>query len=91
MLWKCYAGSVTEKEMTINELAGMTQRGLRDVETRLREDMKAGFQMVLEEMRGFREEMRIGLQTVRIEYAELRERVETLEADMRRVKEKVGI
>ena len=72
--------------MTINELAGMTQRGLRDVETRLREDMKAGFQMVLEEMRGFREEMRIGLQTVRIEYAELRERVETLEADMRRVK-----
>lgn len=77
--------------MTINELAGMTQRGLRDVETRLREDMKAGFQMVLEEMRGFREEMRIGLQAVRIEYAELRERVETLEADMRRVKEKVGI
>ncbi len=78
--------------MTIDELGRMTARGFRDTEKRLGDkidglwnDMKAGFQLVLEEMRGFREETKIGLQAMRIEYAELRERVENLEKRMSRV------
>ena len=50
------------KKMTIDELGRMTARGFRDTEKRLGDkidglwnDMKAGFQLVLEEMRGFRE------------------------------------
>lgn len=79
------------KKMTIEALAGITQRGLHDVETRLRQEMvtkdlfKEGVQMVLEELRGFREETRVGLQAMRIEYAELRERVDNLEKRMTRV------
>jgi hypothetical protein len=53
--------------------------------------VKTGFEAVLEELRGMRDEMRIGRQASRIESAELGQRMDMLEQEMKRVKEKVGL
>jgi hypothetical protein len=58
---------------------------------KLEGNMKAGFETVLEELRGMRNEMKIGRQAGRIESAELSQRMDTLEQEVKRVKEKVGL
>lgn len=52
------------------------------------ERMKDGFGMVLDELKGVRDEMRIGRQASRVEYGGLKERVEKLERDMETLKVK---
>ena len=80
----------------IEELAEMTAKGFVDVEKRidgrigsLEKTMKEGFEMVLEEIKGMREESKISRQATRIEYMELSDRVDMLERDMKKVKQKV--
>ncbi len=64
----------------------MTQTGLRDVEQRLegkierevgavRKEMYEGFQTVLQEVKGLRDEVKIYHQGTRVEYSMLQERV----------------
>jgi hypothetical protein len=57
----------------------------------LEDKVTTGFEVVLEELCGMRDEMRIGRQASRIESAELGQRMDTLEQEMKRVKEKVGL
>lgn len=53
--------------------------------------MKAGFETVLEELRGMRDDVKIGRQASRVESAELSQRMDVLEQELKRVKEKVGL
>ena len=57
----------------------------------LEQKVKGGFEVVLEELQGMREEMRIGRQAGRIESAELSQRMDMLEQEVKKVKERVGI
>jgi hypothetical protein len=57
----------------------------------LDDNIKTGFETVLEELRGMRDEMKIGRQASRVESAELSQRMDMLEQEMKRVKEKVGL
>ena len=57
----------------------------------LDDTVKTGFETVLEELRGMRDDMNIGRQASRIESAELSQRMDMLEQEMKRVKEKVGL
>ena len=53
--------------------------------------MKAGFETVLEELRGLRDDVKIARQASRADDDELRRRMDTLEQEVKRVKEKVGL
>ena len=57
----------------------------------LEQKVKGGFEVVLEELQGMREEMRIGRQAGRIESVELSQRMDMLEQEVKKVKERVGI
>jgi hypothetical protein len=57
----------------------------------LDDTVKTGFETVLEELRGMRDDMKIGRQASRVESAELSQRMDMLEQEMKRVKEKVGL
>lgn len=54
-----------KKKITIEGLAQMTARGFADVETRLKDTMKQGFQTVLEEINGLRGDIKIWHQDTR--------------------------
>jgi hypothetical protein len=79
------------KHMTIDALARMTQEGLRDVEGRLVSTMKEGFETVLEEMRGLRDDVKQSRQASRVETADLADRVATLEKRMNKVEDQVQV
>ena len=53
--------------------------------------MKEGFEMVLDEVRGLRDDMKIDQQADRMIHGDLNERIVVLEKDMKSVKEKVRI
>jgi hypothetical protein len=53
--------------------------------------VKTGFETVLEELRGMRGDMKIGRQASRVESAELSQRMDMLEQELKRVKEKIGL
>ena len=57
----------------------------------VRKEMREGFAMVLDEVRGIRNEVKTYYQGSRIEYGELDERMETLEEEVKRIKVKVKI
>jgi len=80
------------------DLAEMTAQGFVDVEKRLTDNIGTGFQLmkesfeiVFEELKGIRDEVKISRQATRIEYMELSGRVDMLEKDMKKVKQKVKV
>ena len=88
------------KKMTIEDLAVMIQRNMaskedvQSIRTEVvgtNEVMKEGFKNVFLELDGLRDDVKQARGASRVEYAELREKVEALEEDIRKIKEKVKI
>jgi septation ring formation regulator EzrA len=88
------------KKMTIEDLAAMIERNMaskEDVQTikqdlnTLTEKVEDGFTKVFVELDGLRDDVRQARGASSIEYAGLREKVEALEEDVRKIKQKVKI
>ena len=80
-----------EKKITIEKLAEMTQNEFRGLEARMdqmvtKELFKEGFDIMLSEIKGLRTDMLDFRGATRIEYAELANRVDVLEKDVRTLK-----
>jgi len=89
---------MAHKKMTIETLAAATQEQFLALERKVdsgfkevRKDMKEGFHIVLEEVKGLRDDVKIARQATRIDNAGVIERLEKLETDTKKVKEKVKI
>ena len=77
------------KKITTEDLAAMTERGLLDVKKRLGDKIEAGFRgmtedihLVVDEVRGVREEVRVWRQASSLDYAEVSQRIQKLEQEM---------
>ena len=86
------------KKMTIEMLAQMTEERMQGVEKEMKEgfssvnkNMKDNFGLMLEVMNGLRDDVKQARGASNVEYAGLREKVEALEEDVRKIKEKVKI
>ncbi len=88
------------KTITIEDLAGMIQRNMaskEDVQTiraevaTTTEVMQEGFAKVFGELDGLRDDVKQARAASRVEYAELREKVEALEEDVRKINQKVKV
>jgi hypothetical protein len=89
---------MNKENMTIGNLAAASQEQFLTLERKVdsgfkevRNDMKEGFHIVLEEVKGLRDDVKIAHQATRIDNAGVLERLENLETDMKKVKEKVQI
>jgi septation ring formation regulator EzrA len=87
------------KKMTIEDLAEMIQRNMaskEDVraireEMATKEVMQEGFEKVFAELDGLRDDVKQARGASRVEYAALKEEVEALQEDVRKIKHKVKI
>ncbi len=89
------------KKITIETLAEITANEFRTVSKRfdalegkvdtLQSTMKEGFGIVLDELRGVRDDVKQARGASSVEYAQLREKVEALEEDVRKIKRKVKV
>ena len=80
--------------MPIDQLAEITAHEFHTVGQRfdtLESTMKEGFGIVLDELRGLRDDVKQARAASNVDYAMLKEKIEALEEDMRRVKAKVKL
>jgi hypothetical protein len=96
---------MANKKITIERLAASSQEQFLALERKMasgfkevredmnvmRDTMKEGFHIVLEEIRGLRDDVKIARQAARVDHAGVIEQLEKLETDMKKVKEKVQI
>ena len=78
-----------QKKMTIDTLAQVTANEFRVVGKRfdsVESTIKEGFGMMLDELRGLRDEVKQARGASSVEYTQLREKVEVLEEDVRKIK-----
>jgi hypothetical protein len=81
------------KKMTIEDLGAMIERNMaskEDVKV-LTEKVQDGFTKVFVEIDGLRDDVKQARGASSIEYAGLREKVEALEEDVRKIKRKVKV
>jgi hypothetical protein len=82
------------KNMTIDTLAQMTANEFRTVGKRLdtgESTMREGFAAVLEELQGLNDSVKQARGASNVESAGLREKIEALEEDVQKIKQKVKI
>jgi hypothetical protein len=85
---------MANKKITIERLAALAQEQFLTLDKKmngLQEDIKEGFHIVLEEMKGRRDDVKIAHRASCVEHAGVVERLEKLGADMKKVKENVKI
>jgi hypothetical protein len=83
-----------QKEMAIDRLAEITADEFPTVGERfdsLQATMREGFGIVLDELRGLRDDVKQTRAGSTVDYAMLKGKIEALEEDMKRVKEKVKL
>jgi hypothetical protein len=83
--------------LTIDELAQITEERIQGVEKETREgfrsvndSLKENFGLVLHSLDGLRDDVKQARGASNLEYALLRQKVESLESDVERIKQKVG-
>ena len=82
------------KKMTIESLAQITEERIQGVENEVRagfQAMKENFGMVIEVMNGLRDDVKQSNMARKVEVAQLQAKDEELEAEIKKIKQKVKI